>query len=147
MAMTLKLNVSFPMTIVVKTETIKAFEETREEARETPVEEIEKLKGENRFRADLFRGDKTTEEVMKLIYRAGIRELINKELKAEICGNESTARLGCVTVRYEPTKARSCQGCVRTECSRPEGKVNAGCVDKQTGVRSAHFEQRFEVTQ
>lgn len=30
---------------------------------------------------------------------------------------------------------KNCQGCIRPECSRPEGKANAGCPEKQTGVR------------
>ncbi|WYW04228.1 host HNS inhibition protein [Pseudomonas phage vB_PpuP-Kallioja] len=135
MSMTLKLNVSFPMTIVVKAETLKAFDETREEARKIPAEEIEKLKGETKFRAELFRGDRTTEQVMELIYRAGIRELIRKELVEEITGNESTARLGCIKVTYEAPPKRSCQGCIETNCVLAERNTNAGCDNKRTGVR------------
>jgi hypothetical protein len=135
--MTLKLNVSFPMTIVVKTETLKAFDATREEIRKIPAEEIAALKGEAKFRAELFRGDRTTEQVMELIYRAGIRELIRKELVEEITGNESTARLGCIKVTYEtPMVPRSCDRCIVAECPRTEARdVNAGCIEKRTGVR------------
>ena len=138
MRMTLKLNVSFPMTIVVKTETLKAFDATREEIRKIPAEEIAALKGEAKFRAELFRGDRTTEQVMELIYRAGIRELIRKELVEEINGNESTARLGCIKVTYEaPMVPRSCNGCIKDTCGRPEKLTGSGCPLKMTGLREA----------
>lgn len=40
----------------------------------------------------------------------------------------------------------TCQGCTRTECTRPEGKAGTGCEEKTVGLRAPHFEQRFEKT-
>uniref|UniRef100_A0AB74UQ40 Host HNS inhibition protein n=1 Tax=Salmonella phage Phylax-28 TaxID=3349226 RepID=A0AB74UQ40_9CAUD len=101
MAKTFKLNVSFPMTIVVATDTITALKETREEARKIPAEKIAELTGETKFRAELFRGDRSEEELLELIYRAGIREFITKDMRNEIAGNEAKIRLGSVKVVFE----------------------------------------------
>lgn len=123
MAKTLKLNVSFPMTIVVSTDTITALKETREEARLIPAEKIAELKGETKFRAELFRGDKSEEELLELIYRAGIREFITKDMRNEIAGNEAKIRLGSVKVSFEDSSvlARSCDCNACYECKIANG--------------------------
>lgn len=101
MAKTLKLNVSFPMTIVVSTDAMTAIKAIREEVRLTPAEKIAELTGETKFSAELFRGDKSEEEMLELIYRAGIREFITKDMRKEIAGNEARIRLGSVKVVFE----------------------------------------------
>ncbi|MGV8919554.1 MAG: hypothetical protein ACOH2R_17435 [Pseudomonas sp.] len=101
MSKTLKLTVSFPMTIVVKTETIKDLQETRAQAREIPDEEMATLKGEQKFRTELFRSDRPDEELLELVYRSGIRELLREDFIKQITGNEATVRLGSVKVAFE----------------------------------------------
>ncbi|QNJ57513.1 hypothetical protein [Pseudomonas phage PlaquesPlease] len=121
MAKTLKLNVSFPMTIVVATETIEALKLSREEARKVPAEKIAELKGEAKYRAELFRGDKSEEELMELIYRAGIREFITKDMRREISGDEAKVRLGSVKVAYE-SRPDVCTCGPNEGCGRCPGK-------------------------
>lgn len=104
MAKTLKLNVSFPMTIVVATDTITALKATREEARLIHSEKIAKLNGETKF-------------------RAGIREFITRYMRNKIAGNEAKIRLGSVKVSFEDNSllARSCDCNACHECKIANG--------------------------
>lgn len=148
MAKTLKMNITFPMTIVVKTETLETLEEARKDLRELTPEKVVLLKGESKFRYELFTGDKPTEEVLEVIYRMGLRTGIREVIMDEIQGNESNCRVGDIKVSFEkPQAPRSCNGCIKDTCGRPEKLTGSGCPLKMTGVRSAHFEQRFETTQ
>lgn len=135
MSKTLKLTVSFPMTIVVKTDTITQLRESREEARKIPAEEVAKLRGETKFRFELFTGDKSDEEVLETIYRQGLRSGVRELIMGEIQGNESTCRLGDIKVTFQAPPKRSCQGCIETNCVKAERNTNAGCDGKRTGVR------------
>lgn len=137
MAMTLKLNVTFTMSIVVSSETIKDFAEAREEARKILADEKAKsrLKGETKYRVELLAGDKTDEQVFEQIYRQGIRECIKKDLAKEIAGTESRVRVGDVKVAFEAPPKRSCQGCIETNCVMAERNTNAGRDNKRTGFR------------
>lgn len=125
MAMTLKLNVTFPMSIVVSSETIKDFQEAREEARKILADEKAKsrLKGETKYRVELLAGDKTDEQCFEQIYRQGIRECIKKDLAKEIAGNESRVRVGDVKVAFEDQSvlARSCDCNACFECKIARG--------------------------
>lgn len=125
MAMTLKLNVTFPMSIVVSSETIKDFAEAREEARKILADEKAKsrLKGETKYRVELLAGDKTDEQCFEQIYRQGIRESIKKDLAKEIAGTESRVRVGDVKVAFEDRSvlARSCDCNACFECKIARG--------------------------
>jgi hypothetical protein len=136
MAKTFKLNVSFPMSLVVSTETVKDFTETRGEAREILARGTA-LKGETKFRVELLASDKTDDEVLETIFRAGIRQVLREDFLKGVCGNESRGRLGDVKVTFEvPMVPRSCDRCIVAECPRTEARdANAGCTEKRTGVR------------
>lgn len=125
MAKTLKLNVTFPMSIVVSSETIKDFAEAREEARKMLADENIKarLKGETKYRVELLAGDKTDEQCFEQIYRQGIREFIKKDLAKEISGNEARLRIGDVKVTFEDRSvlARSCDCNACYECKIANG--------------------------
>lgn len=134
MAKTFKLNVSFPMSLVVSTETVKDFQEAREEARKI-LYLGKALKGETKFRVELMASDKPDDEVLQIIFRSGIRQVLREDFLKEVCGSESTGRLGDVKVVYQAAPKRSCQGCIETNCVKAERNTNAGCEGKRTGVR------------
>lgn len=110
MAITLKTNVSFPMTIVVTSETIKDFQEARQEAREILASGKE-LKGQTKYRVEMFASDMTDEQIFERIYREGVREFIKKDFINEIQGNESRIRVGDVKVSFVPNAVvpRKCE--------------------------------------
>lgn len=148
MSKTFKITVNFPLTLVVSTETVKELTEAREAAREISGSG-KVLKGEPKFRVELLASDKPDDEVLETIYRSGIRQLLRDDFMKELCGDEGVrGRLGDVKVVFDTPKVpRSCQGCTQVDCADPARLTNAGCPFKITGVRSAHFEQRFETTQ
>uniref|UniRef100_A0AAU6W3C5 Uncharacterized protein n=1 Tax=Pseudomonas phage Lepni01 TaxID=3138536 RepID=A0AAU6W3C5_9VIRU len=107
MAKTFKLNVSFPMSLVVSTETVKDFQEAREMAREI-LASGKPLKGETKFRVGLMAGDKSDDECLQIIFRAGIREVLRNDFLKEVCGSESTGKIGDMKVEYLPR----CELCI-----------------------------------
>jgi hypothetical protein len=138
MSKTLKMTISLPLTVVVKTESITALEASREEIRQMPAEKVAALKGAQKFRYELFAGDKTTEQVLEVIYRQGLREGVRDLIMGEIQGNESTCRVGDIKVTFEaPMVPRSCNGCIKDTCGRPEKLTGSGCPLKMTGLREA----------
>jgi hypothetical protein len=137
MAKTFKLNVSFPMSLVVHTETVKDFTETRGEAREILARGTA-LKGETKFRVELLASDKTDDEVLETIFRAGIRQVLREDFLKGVCGDESRGRLGDVKVTFEtPMVPRSCDRCTQEACFHPNRIANIGCELKRTGLREA----------
>lgn len=134
MSKTFKLSVNFPLSLVVSAETIEDFIKTRKEAREI-LATGKVLKGEAKFRVELLASDKTDDEVLETVYRAGIRQILREGFIKDLCGNESRGRLGDVKVVYEAAPKRSCQGCIETNCVKAERNTNAGCDGKRTGVR------------
>lgn len=103
MAKTFKAHVSFPLTLVVKTETVTDFLEAREEARKI-LASGKVLKGESKFRIELMASDKPDDEVLQTIFRSGIREVLRKDFLSEIVGSESTGRIGDTLVVFEDRK-------------------------------------------
>lgn len=105
MAITLKAQVSFPMTIVVATETMKFVAAARGAVKALSPEYLaEKLKDadkEERFKTELFLSDATDEQVVESIYRTSLRAFIRNDLKKELCNDESTARIGDTIVTFE----------------------------------------------
>ena len=104
MSITLKAEVTFGLTIVVEKETLKFVADARAEVKALTVEKVaEKLKdatGEERFKFDLFRSDKTDEEVIEVIYRTSMRGFLRDELKSQLCNDESRARIGNIKVDF-----------------------------------------------
>lgn len=136
MAKTLKMQITFPMTIVVKTETLETLEGARKDLRELPAEKVALLKGESKFRYELFTGDKPTEEVLEVIYRMGLRTGIREVIMDEIQGNESNCRVGDIKVTFEkPIVPRSCDRCIKDKCQLDARLTNSGCQFKTTGLR------------
>jgi hypothetical protein len=134
MSKTFKMTVNFPLTLVVSTETVKEFTEAREEARK--VLYLGKvLKGENKFRVELLASDKTDDEVLETIFRAGVRQVLREDFLKGVCGNESKGRMGDVKVVYQTAPKRSCQGCIETNCVKSEKNTNSGCDGKRVGIR------------
>ena len=105
MSITLKAQVTFGLTIVVMAETLKFVADARAEVKALTAEQIaEKLKdatGEERFKFELFRSDKTDEEVIEVIYRTSMRGFLRDELKSQLCNSESRARIGNIKVGFE----------------------------------------------
>ncbi|UMO76101.1 hypothetical protein PF_00027 [Pseudomonas phage P413] len=110
MAITLKTNVSFPMTMVVTSETVKDFQEARNEARQI-LASGKVLKGHTKYRVELMASDLTDEQCFERIYREGIREFLKKDFVNEIQGNESRIRVGDVKVSFVPAAVvpRKCE--------------------------------------
>lgn len=105
MAITMKAHVSFPLTIVVATETMEYIAAARgavkalsEEYRAKKFKDANKLE---RAKLELFLSDKTDEQVVEWIYRSSLRQFIRDELKKELCNDESTARIGDTRVTFE----------------------------------------------
>lgn len=101
MSKTLKLNVSFPLSIVIHSETIKELQESREEARALTTEEVSKFRGQRKANYLMLISDKPDEEIFEVIYRAGIREHMRTTLLKDLQGNEARIRLGDVKVVFE----------------------------------------------
>jgi hypothetical protein len=122
MAKTLKLNVSFPMSIVIKAETIADLQKIRKDSLEIPAEKLAKLNGEARFKVGLFTGDKTDEQILEIIFRSGIRTFLREDLRKELEGDESRIRVGDVKVVYEDqsvlARACSCGACFECRIAR-----------------------------
>lgn len=104
MSITLKAQVTFGLTIVVIAETLKFVSDARTECKAmTPEQVAEKLKdatGEERFKFELFRSDKTDEEVVEVIYRTAMRGFLRDELKSQLSNSESSARIGNIKVDF-----------------------------------------------
>ena len=105
MAKTLKCNVSFGLSSVVNTETVKALEEARIEAREALQDGI-KCDGERMAMLKVFASERTTEELLELMFRKGIREIVRKELKAEMDNDETSLRVGEIKVAFERSTSK-----------------------------------------
>lgn len=99
MAKTLKCNVSFGLTAVVNTETVKAVDEARLEARKA-LAEGEQGDGEHAAMLKLFASERTTEELLEVILRKGLREIIRKELMQEMNNSETSLRIGDIKVAF-----------------------------------------------
>lgn len=105
MSKTLKMTVSFPVTVVIRKDTLEEFVADREKARQMPAERIAKLKGEAKVSYDLLVSERTDEELLELIYRKGVRQIIREDFPKELGGSESTVRTGDVKVVYETPMA------------------------------------------
>ena len=105
MSITMKARVSFTMTIVVPTETMEHIAKARQAVRDvdpaTFASKIKEADKEERYRVELFRGDKTDEQVVQQIYRSAMRQFIRNDFRKEICSNESQARIGDTIVTFE----------------------------------------------
>ncbi|WYW04373.1 host HNS inhibition protein [Pseudomonas phage vB_PpuP-Kurepalu-2] len=100
MAKTLKANVNFGVTIVINSETEKAFEIARAAARESVKQGITNGNKKDSM-LHVFASDKTSEEVFEIILRSGIRELVRKELTGELNNGETSATVGNIKVDFE----------------------------------------------
>ncbi|WYW00660.1 host HNS inhibition protein [Pseudomonas phage vB_PpuP-Vasula] len=100
MAKTLKCNVSFGMTAICNTETVKALEDARVEARGI-LAENPSVNGEHKAMLEAFASERTTEALLELILRKGIREIVRKELEAEMNNGETSVRIGNIKVAFE----------------------------------------------
>lgn len=143
MSKTLKMTVSFPVSIVVRSDTMAEFVSDRAKARAMPAEKVATLKGEAKVSYDLLTSERTDEELLELIYRKGARQIIREDFSKELGGNESTVRTGDVKVVFEaPMVPRSCDRCIVTDCQRPLSRsLNTGCPEKQVGLREACGDQ------
>ncbi|AKG94369.1 hypothetical protein VO98_135 [Pseudomonas phage phiPsa17] len=122
MAKTLKLNVSFPMSVVVNTETCKGLEVARAAAREA-IKQGTTNGNKRDFMLNVFASDKTTEEVLEIIIRSGVRQLVREELTREMTNDETRATVGDIKVSFEDSSvlARSCDCNACFECKIARG--------------------------
>ncbi|ANY29041.1 hypothetical protein UNOSLW4_0130 [Pseudomonas phage UNO-SLW4] len=100
MAKTLKANVSFGLTCVVNTDAEKALEAARDLAR-VALKHGEAPKGEQGAMLSLFASEKPTEELLEIIIRKGVRELVREELDRELNTDETRATIGNIKVDFE----------------------------------------------
>lgn len=154
MAKKIQFHVSFAMTIGVSTEVEKGIEQMREELRK----EVEKVgievvlaRGENGHSMirRMLNLEATTEEVLVDMARTGCRGQLEALREDRKDGNFQ--RIGDISINQVNKSVRvkvssSCQGCVETNCMKPESHINSGCSEKTVGFRSPHFETRFEKT-
>ncbi|WZX11488.1 hypothetical protein YZUPF006_000026 [Pseudomonas phage YZU-PF-006] len=122
MAKTLKLNVSFPMTVVVNTDACKGLSIARAAAREAVKQgTINGNKKDNML--NVFASDNTDEEVIEIILRSGVRELVRNELTREMSNDETKATVGDIKVSFENNSvlARSCDCNACYECKIANG--------------------------
>ncbi|QHJ81065.1 MAG: hypothetical protein [Bacteriophage sp.] len=103
MAKTLKCQVTFPLTLIVNSESEKDLEGARAEAREI-VASGKELRGEQKAMITAFASERTTEQLMELILRKGIRELVRAELKSEMNNSGTKCRIGDIKVDFTPHK-------------------------------------------
>jgi hypothetical protein len=101
MPITMKAVCSFPLTIVINTETMEYIAKARKECREADPEKFATANKAERFKVDLFLSDKTDEEVAQVIYRASLREFIRRDVKRELATDECRARIGDIRVDFE----------------------------------------------
>lgn len=100
MAKTLKCNVTFGATIVVSSDAEKALEAARDLAR-VALKHGEKPKGEQKFLLEAFASERTTEQLLELIVRKGVRELVREELEREMNNDETSTTVGDIKVTFE----------------------------------------------
>ena len=135
MAKTLKVNVSFPMTIVVNTDAVNSLTEVRATAREAlevAAAAGEKIAGEKGAMIRLFAGDMTDEALLELIMRKGIRDFIRDDMRKELNTSETKTTVGDVRVTFEPFKAPE----ARIDCIQCRTLAGAGRTYKCTQCRS-----------
>lgn len=101
MAKTLKCNVTFGLTAVVNTETETAVNVAREEARKALTEGVQ-CDGEHKAMLEIFASDRTTEALLELVLRKGIRELVRSELEREMTNDETSVKVGNIKVEFVP---------------------------------------------
>ena len=100
MAKTLKCNVTFGATIVVNSDAEKALEAARDLAR-VALKNGEKPKGEQGAMLEAFASERTLEQLLELIVRKGIREIVRDELESELNNDETAATIGNIKVTFE----------------------------------------------
>lgn len=116
MAKTLKCNVTFPLTLIVNSESVASVEESRKEAREVLASGVA-LSGERKAMIEAFASERTTEELLELILRKGLREIIRSELKSEMNNSETKVRIGDIKVDFEaPLREPKCADCLEEDC-------------------------------
>lgn len=110
MAKTLKCQVTFPLTLIVNSESEKDLEGARAEAREI-VASGKELHGEQKAMINAFASERTTEQLLELILRKGIRELVRAELKSEMNNSETKCRIGDIKVDFNAFDPCGCNAC------------------------------------
>lgn len=111
MAKTLKCTVNFPLTFVVNTESVKDLEGVREEARKMLADTTMSFKGEQSAMLEAFASERTTEALLELILRKGVREIVRKELKSEMNNSETKVRIGDIKVDFSADEPCGCNAC------------------------------------
>ncbi|AFO12315.1 hypothetical protein PhiS1_26 [Pseudomonas phage Phi-S1] len=101
MAKTLKCNVNFGLTVVVNSESEKALEAARDLARVALKHNPDEAKGEQKFLLEAFASERTTEQLLELIVRKGVRELVREELERELNNDETSTTVGNIKVTFE----------------------------------------------
>lgn len=100
MAKTLKCNVNFGLTVVVNSKSEKALEAARDLAR-VALKHGDKPKGEQGAMLEAFASERTIEQLLELIVRKGIRELVREELEREMNNDETSTTVGNIKVTFE----------------------------------------------
>lgn len=115
MSITLKAQVNFGLTIVVETKSLEFVRDARAACKsmsaEQAAEALKDADGEERFKLNLFRSERTDEEVLEAIYRTYLRGFMRDELKSQLCNSESRARIGNIKVDFNADAPCGCNAC------------------------------------
>lgn len=100
MAKTIKCNVNFDLTAVIQSSGLKTLQEAREASREA-IAGGEHGDGEHKAMIEIFASDRTEEDLLKLILRKSIREMIREELEGELNTADTSVRVGNIKVDFK----------------------------------------------
>lgn len=103
MSNTHKFNISLEATVVTAQTAVDSLKVARAAVKaaadtESGREKLEGLRGDKKYLNELFRSDKSDEEVIVQILRNGLRQVIG-ELAEEACDSEQTVRFGNISVK------------------------------------------------
>lgn len=129
MSKTHQFNISAALTLVSSTHSVDAVTVARAALKASLTTEAGKVKyaesrGQQRFIADLFSSDKSDEEVIIQILRAGLRDVIREAL-TEASDSDQRIKVGDVKVTLKASEssalARSCDCNACYECKIARG--------------------------
>lgn len=153
MAKKIQFHVSFAMTVGTSTEVVEGIEEMRTLLRKEVEQvglEVVLARGANGHVLinKMIDPEVSTEEVLVVMVKAGVRGQLERLREDKKDGNfQRIGDISVVQVNKFVKVPGSCQGCIYDDCKQESNRsANAGCAFKKTGIRSPHFETRFEKT-
>lgn len=134
MSTTHEFNISLEATVVTGQESVDGLKVARaavKAAAETKAgrAKLEGLRGDKKYLNELFRSDKSDEEVIIQIIRNGLRQVIG-ELASEASDSDQTVRFGNISVKVRDPL---CTMCEMTRLSQQKGFKRETCPYRKCG--------------